>query len=201
MLLKKRALDGIASGDIDLAFRNWRRPTVKPGTRLRTAIGVVEIDAMDTVDPARITEADARRAGFASRHDLLTSLAAASQDAGDAADDRAVYRIELHFAGSDPREALRQNADLTPDNVAAIDARLRRLDKASTNGPWTLATLHLIADRPATRATDLAAAAGRPKAAFKADVRKLKELGLTESLGVGYRLSPRGHAYLAAQRS
>jgi hypothetical protein len=27
-------------------------------------------------------------------------------------------------------------------------------------------------------------------------VRKLKELGLTESLPVGYRLSPRGEAYL-----
>jgi hypothetical protein len=31
----------------------------------------------------------------------------------------------------------------------------------------------------------------------EADVRKLKELGLTESLEVGYRLSPRGRALLA----
>jgi hypothetical protein len=31
---------------------------------------------------------------------------------------------------------------------------------------------------------------------FKRDVRKLKELGLTESLEVGYRLSPRGAALL-----
>jgi hypothetical protein len=33
---------------------------------------------------------------------------------------------------------------------------------------------------------------------FKIDVRKLKNLGLTESLDIGYRLSPRGRAYLAA---
>ena len=33
-------------------------------------------------------------------------------------------------------------------------------------------------------------------AAFKRDVRKLKELGLTRSLEVGYELSPRGRAYL-----
>ena len=33
---------------------------------------------------------------------------------------------------------------------------------------------------------------------FKTDVRKLKELGLTESLEVGYRLSPRGEAVLRA---
>jgi hypothetical protein len=30
------------------------------------------------------------------------------------------------------------------------------------------------------------------KQRFKTNVRKLKELGLTESLEVGYRLSPRG---------
>ena len=39
-------------------------------------------------------------------------------------------------------------------------------------------------------------AAGRERHPFKTDVRKLKELGLTESLEVGYRLSPRGRALL-----
>jgi predicted transcriptional regulator len=34
------------------------------------------------------------------------------------------------------------------------------------------------------------------KVRFKANVRKLKALGLTESLEVGYRLSPRGEAVL-----
>jgi ribosomal protein S19E (S16A) len=37
---------------------------------------------------------------------------------------------------------------------------------------------------------------GRERHPFKTDVRKLKELGLTESLEVGYRLSPRGQALL-----
>jgi transposase len=40
----------------------------------------------------------------------------------------------------------------------------------------------------------------RERHPFKADVRKLKELGLTESLEVGYRLSPRGRALLAPPR-
>ena len=56
--------------------------------------------------------------------------------------------------------------------------------------------LRLIAERPAVRAGDLAESLGRERLAFKADVRKLKALGLTESLGVGYRLSPRGEAWL-----
>ena len=50
--------------------------------------------------------------------------------------------------------------------------------------------LRLIGDRPGVRAGDLADELGRERLAFKADVRKLKALGLTESLEVGYRLSP-----------
>ena len=49
--------------------------------------------------------------------------------------------------------------------------------------------LDVIAARPATRAPDLAASFGRETAPFKIDVRKLKNLGLTLSLPVGYRLS------------
>ena len=56
------------------------------------------------------------------------------------------------------------------------------------------AELHFRPDLP----TDLAAGFGRETLPFKNDVRKLKNLGLTESLEVGYRLSLRGEAYVAA---
>lgn len=52
----------------------------------------------------------------------------------------------------------------------------------------------MIDRSPQTRAPDFAESLGRETLAFKRDVRKLKELGLTESLAVGYRLSPRGRA-------
>ncbi|HJW62866.1 MAG TPA: hypothetical protein VJ849_05160, partial [Actinomycetes bacterium] len=55
----------------------------------------------------------------------------------------------------------------------------------------------LIGDQPGVRAGDLAGQRGRERHPFKTDVRKLKELGLTESLEVGYRLSPRGRALLS----
>ena len=61
--------------------------------------------------------------------------------------------------------------------------------------------LRTIAERPAVRAADLAASFGRETQSFKLDVRKLKNLGLTLSLEVGYRLSPRGEAYLAADHA
>jgi hypothetical protein len=86
--------------------------------------------------------------------------------------------------------------DLSPAEVAEIDRRLERLDRASSYGPWTMETLHAIAERPEVRAPDLAASFGRETAPFKLDVRKLKALGLTISFRIGYRLSRRGESYL-----
>jgi hypothetical protein len=143
------------------------------------------------VDPARITTADARRAGFATRAELLAELRGT--------DDLPTYRIRFHAAdGPDPRAELAADGALDAVEVEAIGARLDRLDRASSHGPWTIAVLRTIAARPATRAADLAASFGRETQPFKLDVRKLKNLGLTLSLEVGYRLSPRGEAYLAA---
>jgi hypothetical protein len=52
------------------------------------------------------------------------------------------------------------------------------------------------------RAADLAPGLGWPELApFKLHVRKLKELGLTISLPVGYELSPRGAAYVQSLSS
>ena len=191
MLFPRPVLDGIARGEITLAFRRWDRPRVRAGTLLRTAIGLVAIESVDEIDPARISRADARRAGHADRADLLAALARYADRA-----DRPVYRVALRPAGDDPRVALRQRDDIEPGEADEVLARLARLDRASPRGPWTARVLRLIADRPGVRAADLAAAEGREKLPFKADVRKLKELGLTESLEVGYRLSPRGRAVL-----
>lgn len=67
------------------------------------------------------------------------------------------------------------------------------MDGHSSFGPWTHETLRMIAEQPGVRAPDLATSVGRETRPFKIDVRKLKD---TESLPVGYRLSPRGRAFL-----
>jgi hypothetical protein len=186
MLFDRRALRGIASGEVTVAFRRWRRPTVKAGGTLRTRVGVLAVESVEPIEPAQITDADARRAGYRDRARVLSSLRPEGR----------LYRVAFRLAGPDPRVALRRRAELSPGERAKLDRRLARLDAASRHGPWTSEVLRLIASRPETRAADLAAELGREKARFKADVRKLKELGLTESLEVGYRLSPRGRAYL-----
>jgi hypothetical protein len=188
MLFTAHDLRRVAAGEITVAFRRWRRPTVKAGGTLRTRAGVLAIESLDEIEREQITDADARRAGRDDRAAVLAGLRG----------DGRLYRVRFHLAGPDPRIALRERADLSAAERSELDGRLARLDAASRHGPWTARVLRLIADRPATRAADLAAELRREKAPFKADVRKLKELGLTESLEVGYRLSPRGRAYLGS---
>jgi len=192
MLLPPTVAHGVADGSVSLAFRRWRKQDVKPGATFRTPAGVIRVDAVDVVDPNAITDADAVLAGHPDASTVRRRLA------GDAA--WPTYRVELSWAGEDPRVALREVADLRDDDVAAIDARLDRLDRASSHGPWTMLTLDLIRRRPQTRAPDLAAEVGRERDPFKIDVRKLKNLGLTISHPVGYELSPRGRAYLSRTR-
>jgi len=191
VLMQVRFRDAVADGTVTLTFRRWKRPQVVAGRTYRTAAGRIVVDAIDVVDPARITAGDARRAGFATRAELLAELRGT--------DDLPTYRIRFHAAdGPDPRAELAADGALDAAEVEAIRGRLDRLDRAGSHGPWTIAVLRAIAARPATRAADLAGSFGRETQPFKLDVRKLKNLGLTLSLEVGYRLSPRGEAYLAA---
>jgi hypothetical protein len=189
VLLRPDVLEAIATGRVDLAFRRWERPRVRAGGSQRTAIGTIGFGDVRAVAREAISEAEARRAGFDGAATLLAFLD--RKPAGE------IYRIELGLIGPDPRVALRE-ARPGAAELAAIRARLARLDRASRHGPWTVTTLRTIAEKPATRAADLAATLGRERLPFKLDVRKLKELGLTESLERGYRLSPRGRAVLDA---
>jgi len=187
MLFKQRFWQGLADGSITLTFRRWRRPQVRAGSPYRTPAGMLVVDEVGEVDPARITEREARAAGYASRDELLGEL---ERWPG------ATYRVRFHHAGADPRHELRRTTKLKAEEWHALERRLERLDRAAKDGPWTARVLALIDERPGVRAGDLAASLGRERLPFKVDVRKLKALGLTESLEVGYRLSPRGRALL-----
>jgi hypothetical protein len=186
VLIRPAELAAIRTGAVDLAFRRWDRPRLRVGTRMRTAVGLVEVTSVVRVPVKSLTAAEAQRAGAASVKDLLAQLAHRP--------DSPIFRIGLRYAGPDPRIALRADAELSAAEREHLLHRLQRLDDASPRGPWTRAALAIIARRPAVRAGDLADELGRDLVSFKRDVRKLKELGLTESLDVGYRLSPRAEA-------
>ena len=184
MLINADDFEAIRSGRVDTAFRRWIRPTVKTGGTLTTAAGVLAIDAVDVVALNGVTREDLKRAGFDDRVDLDAML-------GDR--KGTLYRIRLRYLGEDPRVALRESAALSDADAEAIGQTLNRMDGGT---PWVRRTLELIGQRPGHSAQELAATLGVEKLKFKSNVRRLKALGLTESLDVGYRLSARGQAWL-----
>jgi hypothetical protein len=188
VLFEKRLQNGLRDGSIRLVFRRWRRPQVVAGRRYHSPIGLVEVDAIALADEP-ISAEDAAAAGYGSPERLLADLKGSA--------DAPLYRIELHASReADPRDELARAERLGETELARLQQRLARLDRGRA---WTVATLRAIQERPGTRAGDLAVDLGwQERQEFKLQVRKLKALGLTLSLPVGYRLAPRGQAYLDA---
>ena len=203
MLLPNRIAQGVRDGTITLAFRRWEAPRVKVGGTQLTSAGIVGFDAVEEIPgPSDVTEQDAAAAGFPSldalRRQLWPSVPVQQQAyrgprASKGGDH--VYRVHLRWVGEDPRVALREDV---PDaaELARLRAAVAKLDAGKHSGPWTRPILEWIRDNPGVISTELAALLGRDVPPMKADIRRLKALGLTESLRVGYRLSPRGVAYL-----
>ena len=189
MLIKDDVIEKIKTGEITTLFRRWSRPGAKAGGSQMTQGGVIGIDTVDVVTEDEITDLDAREAGYPSRDKLLSGLSYREDP---------IYRIRVHFAGEDPRVALRANDDLNDEELNDIVAKLDKMDKNSKRGPWTLSYLQVLHDMPNTYSGLLADYLGLDIPSFKPWVRKLKALGLTESLHPGYRLSPRGEKVLKA---
>jgi hypothetical protein len=191
VLFERRLQEGLRNGSIRLVFRRWRRAQVVSGRRYRSPIGLIDVQRVWVVDEP-ISLEDALAAGYASVESLLADMKGPT--------DAPLYRIELQpSVVPDAREALAHDAVLGEADLNQLRQKLSRLDAARE---WTMSTLEAIEAQPGTRAGDLAVELGWPELlAFKTHVRKLKALGLTLSLEVGYRLAPRGEAYLRAIRS
>lgn len=199
MLLPKPIAEGVRDGRITLAFRRWDAPRVKVGSTQLTAAGVITFDSVDEIrDAATISDDDAAAAGFldaASLRKRLEPRVVKPSPRGGKGGER-IYRVRLRWAGEDARIVLR---DAVPDaaELAEITAAVRGLDTGKKSGPWTTPILEWIRDNPGVVSKELAALLGRELLPMKADIRRLKALGLTISLEVGYRLSLRGDAYLS----
>ena len=192
MLIKDEVIEKIKSGKITVLFRRWSRPGAKAGGTQMTQGGVVGIDTVEVVTEDDISELDARDAGYGTKANLLDKL--------NYRDDP-IYRLRVYWAGEDPRIALRENDELGGDELSEIIAKLDKLDKNSKRGAWTQQYLQVIHDMPQTYSGLLANYLGLSIPEFKPWVRKLKALGLTESLHPGYQLSPRGEKVLTALRN
>lgn len=196
MLFTRDQRDAIARGAVTLTFRAWKRPQARVGGRYRVGDGVIEVDAVDRVAASAIDDGEARRAGAADREALLALIAKKAR--GALSEEERLFRVEFRYV-AEPVSEERSKADEPADaeTLAALATRLSAMDGRSSAGPWTGATLLLIGEYPRTRAAELAGRFGRETQPFKADMRKLKRLGLTRSHEVGYELTSLGRALLA----
>ena len=193
MLFKREFHAGLRSGAITRTVRRWAKPQVREGGRYKTAVGMLEVDHVERIRVSEVRAADARHSGFADRAALLAALAGSR---GPLRASDTVYRVRFRFAGAQVDAPPANDTALRREDVEALGARLAKMDRLSRHGAWTRQTLDLIRTHPRTAASTLAERVGRETRPFKADVRKLKKLGLTRSFDVGYEISPRGRAFL-----
>jgi len=91
----RELLDDIAAGDIGVSFRLWRRPHAKVGGRYGVGRVETEVDSMELIRFADISEADVRRAGEHDREALRRRAA----HAGPISDETLLFRIAFHVVG------------------------------------------------------------------------------------------------------
>jgi hypothetical protein len=188
VLLNRDTAEGIANGDITLVLRRWDAPRAKAGGTQRTVAGTIRIDDIaEHPGGYRVAVAQARAAGYPDAKSAQKDL--------DRRPAKHTYVITVSYLAPDERPDLAAENRLSEADVDAIAAQLARWDTAAES-PWTRKYLDMIGANEAVRAPDLAACVGLEVPRFKRRVRQLKGLGLTISLGVGYRLSPRGTAFL-----
>lgn len=94
MLFSQELRDDVLAGEITVSFRLWKRPKVKPGGRypVGPGAGLIEVDSVELIPFAGITNADVRRAGEPDREALRRRAA----HAGPISDDTLLYRVGFH---------------------------------------------------------------------------------------------------------
>ena len=187
LLFTEDAIPLIRAGQLTVTWRLWKYAHVKVDKVYRTGYGgALHIDEVRTVRVKDVMDGDAHEAGFADAKALVEF--AHSHTDTSVSPETLLYCVRFHYLDEEPKKPA-----LSLDEVAK---RLERLDRASTHGAWTLETLRAIEASPAVAARFLAGDLDRPRDDFKIDVRKLKGLGLTISLGTGYMLSELGQTWL-----
>jgi hypothetical protein len=186
-LFNARDHERVVRGDLTVTWRLWKYAHVKAGRVYPTGFGGGHaIDDVREVRVTDITDADAQEAGLA---DAATVVELARAHTGaQVSDDTIMYRVQFHYVSELPAKPALP--------LEEISRRLQRLDQNSRWGAWTEPALRIIEENPGVVSTVLAAEIGQPRAEFKTNVRKLKALGLTISLEVGYELSELGQTYL-----
>lgn len=185
MQFTKEFKAGIRAGEVTRSYRVWKKPQARAGGRYNLhPDGVIEVTAVSQVAPAKISDQDAHSAGFEDAAALRRFLNTRAK----------VTLVEFRYLGAGLAGQPERDR-LSAGDLEGLIIKLEKMDARSAR-PWTAAVLSAIGREPGRRAGDLAPAFSWDTHTFKRQVRKLKALGLTRSLEVGYELSERGEQVL-----
>ena len=137
MLIRRAILVRIRSGDVTLAFRRWRRPTVKTGSTLKTAVDLLVIQCVEKTNTRNISETDTHRAGYSDRDALIKEL---SSREGDFTRSPSPTQAKI------PRIQLCRDDKLSESEFTEIRESLQRLDSTSQVVSWTRLVLMATKD-------------------------------------------------------
>jgi hypothetical protein len=190
MLFRNRFHAPISRGEVTRTVRAWSRPQARVGGRYAVGGTLIEVTAIGQRQLAELTEEDAKHCGVTSTAALVAEMGRTSR--GQTPEH--VWVIDFRAVGPVPA---REPVGVSAEAVGIARKKLEAMD-ARAPTPWTGMFLALIGARPAVAARYLAEDVGMERLAFKADVRRLKALGLTNSLEVGYELTELGRAVMEA---
>lgn len=177
----------ILAGEMTATIRAWQTPQVKAGKRYRFGDEhELVVSSVELTESGRLSSGDLAAAGFESRSAFEAALPRFANDRQEGPFYVVRFTLEARQVPPHPVQA----------EIDRIVARLEKLDRLSDHGPWTRDALDVIATHPRVVSTELARRVGRERFAFKADVRKLKAMGLTRSHDVGYEVTELGRAVL-----
>jgi hypothetical protein len=174
-----------------VTFRLWKSAHVKAGKTYPSGFGSVVIEDVSVIPAALVSEEDVGPSGCA---DIQEIWALAGEHTHTrVGPDTLLHRVQFRYLD----KAVPRTTPSAPVDLDRLAERLRKMDRLSRCGPWTLAILRIIEANPRVPARLLAAELGWQTLDFKANVRKLKALGLTVSHEIGYELSDGGRRYLS----
>jgi hypothetical protein len=124
LLFKKCFFDAIRDGSKRTTIRRWPRPRLKRGQRaFAPGIGWLLIEHVETVELARLDDADARADGFATARDMRQALLQMYPQSRDDQDGRQWFRV--HFRRNDDvKEQSAQRRRLAEALCAALNIKV-----------------------------------------------------------------------------
>lgn len=186
MIFRKEFLKKIETGEVTLAFRQWKKLSISEGRTLKTPVGLILYKKIKAIKSKDIKKSDVEKSGFSELADLIRDLSG----------EGTIYRIEFVLHGPDPRIELRESTKLQAFEKEILLKKLSALDNSGAIKDWVTSVLNYIKLNPGHPSKEIAKELGHDQTKLKLNIRKLKNLGLTISLGTGYKLSPLGRVVL-----